>query len=992
MARTTPVNSGYTIINGSVTGTNGSKVDTWIEWKVTGSSVANNTSTVRMILYAQATQSLSTYYSSTENYGWVGYNNGNKSWMQKSGYDFRNKALITFADHTFTISHNADGTKSITMQGGWSTNGHSSYIKDGTVSGQVTLPRLSTPATISNASAVLGKPASFTISGIPTGGSVSVYYEFTQYFSGTFLTTTINGTYSVDTYANWIGQFPASKTATGILRATTSVNNVEIGSTESTLTITLPSSSITSANGTIGESSTISVSNSLSTGLRYRYLYNDTGDASSTHDWVLITDTSSKSITWTPPTSLVALAETTKAYVPIRVETYRADALVNTSTTTATFNLPLTKLDRVMTTEPQFAINTVNSIHLIKGYNTSQYRTTILYSIGSATGTAVENASGDTVGWNPPYDLANQITNSSDGVGTLRIITLNNFQQVGYVDYTFYLSVPDNSTTRPTISAFTVDMVNPNSVVDGWGIYVKGFSKVQTSVTASGKYSAPIAYAQVIYAGITKSSKFDTSPITYTQTSDYLQTAGAITLSATVRDGRGFQSASYNLGIFVYDYSSPQIYRVGVQRATSDGTIDSRGTYVVPTFNTRFTTLQDDGEPARNSISVELQYREANVTPVPSWTSISNVTSGGVYGGGNFDISKNYEIRLLISDLLTSNIPSEIVMVFTADRVLNVNHTGKGLAIGGFSTERDKLQVYYPSTFTETITGGIQKFDSRPTSADLGRVGDGGMSHYLATSSMTTGKPPYDSHIIDMDWDNTTGGRSQIAVRNGNPIGVWARSNGEGAYGDWVSLLGHNGSYVSGSADANNLIQTGSYWVGGAYVSNLPITSGYGILTCLRSNIADTSAKAQMLIQYQTNRLWTRIYTNSQWYAWKEYQREEYSEGGTYTAGNGVFAGYLTNNSLTLHFEVPVTYGIPSGATITCTQCYGYVRGISGYVNNTSASINFYTSADYTITCSRISANAIHLAITKSSAYTNVTNNTPVTGQLTATFSITNVT
>ena len=63
MARTTPVNSGYTIINGSTTGTNSSKVDTWLEYKVLAQSAQNNTSTIRVVLYSQSTVSSSTKWA-----------------------------------------------------------------------------------------------------------------------------------------------------------------------------------------------------------------------------------------------------------------------------------------------------------------------------------------------------------------------------------------------------------------------------------------------------------------------------------------------------------------------------------------------------------------------------------------------------------------------------------------------------------------------------------------------------------------------------------------------------------------------------------------------------------------------------------------------------------------------------------------------------------------------------------------------------------------
>ena len=146
MARTTPVNSGYTIINGSTTGTNGSKVDTWIEYKVLAQSAQNNTSTIRVVLYSQSTVSSSTKWEIAENFGYVGYNNANKQYLSTT-YDFSDNKINKFGDYTFTISHNADGTKTITLQGAWSTS-HSTYISGGSVSASVALPAIPRYATV----------------------------------------------------------------------------------------------------------------------------------------------------------------------------------------------------------------------------------------------------------------------------------------------------------------------------------------------------------------------------------------------------------------------------------------------------------------------------------------------------------------------------------------------------------------------------------------------------------------------------------------------------------------------------------------------------------------------------------------------------------------------------------------------------------------------------------------------------------------------------
>lgn len=147
MAISKPKNSGYSVILGSTTGSNGSKVDTWLEYKVLSQSIDNNTSQVRVILYSQADFDSSTAHTVTRQFGYVQVGSDQQYYTMTGGYDFDNKKLNKFADHTFTVSHNADGTKTVTIKGAWSDSGWSTYITGGSASASVSLPTIPQYAT-----------------------------------------------------------------------------------------------------------------------------------------------------------------------------------------------------------------------------------------------------------------------------------------------------------------------------------------------------------------------------------------------------------------------------------------------------------------------------------------------------------------------------------------------------------------------------------------------------------------------------------------------------------------------------------------------------------------------------------------------------------------------------------------------------------------------------------------------------------------------------
>ena len=164
MAVTTPVNSGYTIINGSTQGSNGSKVNTWLEYKST-QNISANTSTIDVYFYSQATQNLSTEHDVTREFGYVAVDS-TKKYKSLAGYSFKNKQRIEWAHSSFTVTHDADGKKTVTISGAWSDNNWSSYITSGSASASVTLPQIPRYATVSQS--LGGKTETGITSGLVT--------------------------------------------------------------------------------------------------------------------------------------------------------------------------------------------------------------------------------------------------------------------------------------------------------------------------------------------------------------------------------------------------------------------------------------------------------------------------------------------------------------------------------------------------------------------------------------------------------------------------------------------------------------------------------------------------------------------------------------------------------------------------------------------------------------------------------------------------------
>lgn len=89
-------------------------------------------------------------------------------------------------------------------------------------------------------------------------------------------------------------------------------------------------------------------------------------------------------------------------------------------------------------------------------------------------------------------------------------------------------------------------------------------------------------------------------------------------------------------------------------------------------------------------------------------------------------------------------------------------------------------------------TGGSNRltyYETRPTSANKASSSDrvGSIEAFVASSSMTTGKPSADAKILQMNWDNTSGWDSQLAMLNSGTL--QHRNMSSGKWQDWKTVL-----------------------------------------------------------------------------------------------------------------------------------------------------------------------------------------------------------
>ena len=105
-----------------------------------------------------------------------------------------------------------------------------------------------------------------------------------------------------------------------------------------------------------------------------------------------------------------------------------------------------------------------------------------------------------------------------------------------------------------------------------------------------------------------------------------------------------------------------------------------------------------------------------------------------------------------------------------------------------------------------------------------------------------------------------------------------------------------------------------------------------------------------------------------------------FEAGDTYSVTYSVTlpcAGLVTSSTTTVFFTVPMPKLLDHVSSVTVNGLVGGMRGVSGYVNSTTDSSDL--TSGYTTTAQIVDSTVLRIQVTKSSAMTNTTNNTPVT-------------
>ena len=212
-------------------------------------------------------------------------------------------------------------------------------------------------------------------------------------------------------------------------------------------------------------------------------------------------------------------------------------------------------------------------------------------------------------------------------------------------------------------------------------------------------------------------------------------------------------------------------------------------TYTFTGGTNKFTVTPKNGDAQTVSITpfiAEASNSSSGLMSASDKTTLDNIAAN--FSGGTITISNvtasngltyNYDSTTGIT-AITGTYPIT-TSTGTKGQVLIADSNGVGAWSGQDSLKIRRLD---------------NKFTSRPTSANIASSKDrvGSLEVFVATSSMTEGKPMGDGNILHMNWDSMAGYDSQLFIPNANVSTkhIQWRTQKQGTWTNWTTCLDEN--------------------------------------------------------------------------------------------------------------------------------------------------------------------------------------------------------
>jgi hypothetical protein len=399
------------------------------------------------------------------------------------------------------------------------------------------------------------------------------------------------------------------------------------------------------------------------------------------------------------------------------------------------FSIDLTTIPRASSITAASNVTLGNKCSVKWTPKSSSFRYKLKFSLGEwsyTTGAIHPNVTSEYTytGCTIPMDVANQIPNAKTSTMTATLYTYSNSgatTQVGSDSETFTVTVPDNTSTKPTV---TMTLAPVGSLPSAFsGLYIQGLTKVKATLSASGKYGATIKSYSMKTDGKTYGSDY---------TSDYLSGYGDKTVYGYATDNRGYTGEIAKV-INVIAYEKPKLENASALRCDENGNVNNAGTYLKITARRRYSPVLSGGVQ-KNFCQIRYRYKLNNAATYSSWTTIlagsstsSDTVVTGALLGGALSTQNTYLVQVQAIDDIgeygytTITVPTEVVY-------WHRDGARGSLTFGGYVEEDDTFAIAPGKTFkVKSATG------KDVTLSDTGWISMG-LSNAVTEASMNLGR------------------------------------------------------------------------------------------------------------------------------------------------------------------------------------------------------------------------------------------------------------
>ena len=300
--------------------------------------------------------------------------------------------------------------------------------------------------------------------------------------------------------------------------------------------------------------------------------------------------------------------------------------------------------------------------------------------------------------------------------------------QVGDAPYKeITLTIPNNTDTQPTV---TMTLSPVSDFTSSSAIYVKGMSKVKASFTSgAGKYGASIASYKLTVSGKDYASPY---------TSDYLTTAGSVTVKGTVTDSRGY-SRAYSKTITVINYATPSLDSLTCKTTYFNGAMTYKYTPANAVFYSRCVVALNISGTLTQIKDIKLGVKSAAQQTATLTLSASELST--IYN--KFPNGKTGTLRFTFRTYVDSAYSEQIGSTAYREITLNIPNIDDTQPTATLTVSPESS---LPSAFTSLYIKGKTKVNANLASG-AGKYG-ATIKSYKVTIGTKSGTPPLVSAYV----------------------------------------------------------------------------------------------------------------------------------------------------------------------------------------------------------------------------------------------------